>query len=358
MRLQSARDLKSELLGTIVEPIARVTAQRATTARAVASPLVANMVLETLGGMGARPITTVPTVHRSLALGVAWGGPQDYRLAVRLQRASLVGSRVVEELTRQARGEVDVRMVGRVDKRARRAPAGLWYRGNTRPLLVGASVGHVAVTAGTIGAFVTRAGSVHILSNNHVVADEGRAAIGDTVLQRGHLDGGREQRDEVARLSHVVPLRRRGANLIDAALADLDDGVEHEAGLLRELVKGKDRRLRGLGPDTIDEGRIVYKVGRTTGPTRGRVTAFDLDNLIVGYDIGNIRFDNQIEIEGTGVGPFSDGGDSGSLIVNARMEAVALLFAGGDSGGRNDAGLTFANPIHSVLDALGASLLS
>ncbi len=79
--------------------------------------------------------------------------------------------------------------------------------------------------------------------------------------------------------------------------------------------------------------------------------------MVVNYDIGNLRFDGQIEIEGTGQKPFSDGGDSGSLIVNAGMQAIALLFAGSDLGGRNNRGLTFANPIHRVLKDLKASLL-
>jgi len=30
---------------------------------------------------------------------------------------------------------------------------------------------------------------------------------------------------------------------------------------------------------------------------------FELDNVVVGYDIGNLRFDNQIEIEGADDGP-------------------------------------------------------
>ena len=101
----------------------------------------------------------------------------------------------------------------------------------------------------------------------------------------------------------------------------------------------------------------MFKIGRTTGATAGRVTAFDVDNVIVNYDRGNLRFDNQIEIEGAGRTAFSDGGDSGSLIVNARMEAAALLFAGGDSGGSNGLGLTYANPIRDVLKALKAALL-
>ena len=122
-------------------------------------------------------------------------------------------------------------------------------------------------------------------------------------------------------------------------------------------MKGKDRTLTGVGTAAVDEGDAVFKSGRTTGPTAGRITAFDLDNVVVNYEIGNLRFDGQIEIEGTGNAPFSDGGDSGSLIVNAGMEAAALLFAGGDSGGSNGLGLTFANPIERVLKDLKATLL-
>jgi hypothetical protein len=272
----------------------------------------------------------------------------------------------VEHLTNQAKGEVDIRLVGRIDKRATtsrrvrarrraRSSQAVWYRVNTRPLLIGASVGHVDVTAGTIGAFVQRQGVVCLLSNNHVLANEGQAKSGDAILQRARFDGGRPASEAIGQLAHWVPLTSRGANYSDAAVAFVD--VEHDPRRLRDLT-GKDRRLKGLGPALIDEGSFVYKIGRTTGPTKGRVTAFDLDNVVVNYDVGNLRFDGQIEIEGVGAGPFSDGGDSGSLIVNSRMEAVALLFAGSDTGGRNGAGLTFANPIHRVLKDLAATLLS
>jgi cytoskeletal protein CcmA (bactofilin family) len=48
---------------------------------------------------------------------------------------------------------------------------------------------------------------------------------------------------------------------------------------------------------------------------------------------GNLRFDNQIEIEGVVEGkPFSDGGDSGALVIDRDVRAIGLLFAGGESG--------------------------
>jgi hypothetical protein len=98
-------------------------------------------------------------------------------------------------------------------------------------------------------------------------------------------------------------------------------------------------------------------VGRTTVATEGRVTAFDLDNIVVNYDVGNLRFDGQVEIEGAGEQVFNDGGDSGSLIVDQDMLAVALMLAGTDFGGSNGRGLTYADPIHRALYDLGARLL-
>jgi hypothetical protein len=367
MRLKSAQDLKSFLLANIVEPIVEMGARRREARpEALALDIAPAGMTGSLFSVGARPVERLPERQRSLALGVAPYG-KGYRLAVRLQRPALLRSPLVEHLRKQARGEVDIRLVGRIDKRARTrgrrradraAPAVPWYQANTRPLLIGASVGHVEVTAGTIGGFVDRGGAAAILSNNHVLANEDRGTAGDIVLQRAWHDGGRRESDSVARLSQWVTLKRRGSNIADAAVAELIDDVAHDPRRLRGLVNGKDRSLKGLGPEFLDEGTLVYKVGRTTGSTTGRVTAFDLDNIVVNYDMGNLRFDGQIEIEGTGNWPFSDGGDSGSLIVDARMQAVALLFAGSDTGGRNGAGLTYANPIHDILEELNVTLLS
>ena len=116
------------------------------------------------------------------------------------------------------------------------------------------------------------------------------------------------------------------------------------------------RELAGIGDPILADDDEVGKVGRTTGTTKGRVTAFELDNVVVEYGLGFLKFDNQIEVEGTDAGPFNQGGDSGSLIVAADHRAVALLFAGSDQGGSNSRGLTFANPIRAVLDALKVDL--
>jgi hypothetical protein len=357
MRLDSVRDLKRQLLADLVAPV--VAAASGLRARATTFKIAIEdtALAETRFAVGARPVDAQPQVQRSVALGVARHAT-GYRLAIRVQRPALLASPLVERLVRQARGEADVQLIGRIDKRmpatAARAP---WYRANARPLTIGSSVGHVGVTAGTLGAFVKRGGRILMLSNAHVLANENEGKLGDAVLQRAYDDGGRPPRDRVGTLAAAVRLKSRGTNVVDAALAVIAAGIEHDPALLRGLVQGRDRRLAGLGEDFLDEGTTVYKVGRTTGVTKGRVTAFDLDNVVVNYDLGNVRFDGQVEIEGTGKRPFSDGGDSGSLIVDEDMQAVALLFAGGEMGGRNGLGLTYANPIHRVLAGVKATLL-
>jgi hypothetical protein len=241
-----------------------------------------------------------------------------------------------------------------------------------RPLRIGASVGHFAITAGTIGAFVHRnpgtlledgtpapPADTHtqplILSNNHVLANENAAQVGDAIFQPGRYDGGTDD-DKVATLETFVTLDATQTNFVDAALARVDDEIACD---LTTLEGGS--RLTGV-LDLVESGlENVRKTGRTTGLTEGRVTAFDLDNLVVTYETGNLRFDDQLEIESTTRTPFSRGGDSGSLIVSASVDmpdakGVALLFAGSDQGGRLGLGLTYANPIGTVLSALDATL--
>ncbi len=357
MRLESARSLKVELLQGLVHPmVAAARAWPAATSRA--APATARAEL----AVAAQDRGLVQGTPRSIALGVVPGARGAYRLAVRVQRQARVGGAMVDRLVRRARGEAEVRFVGRLGKRVarKRAVRIAWFRTDVRPLLIGASVGHVDVTAGTIGGFVRRgrAAQVYLLSNNHVLANENDAASGDPVLQPGYLDRGRDPRSRIGTLARFIRLRPNSANQVDCALVALDEGIEFDPTRLRDIRGGgRDARLAGIGPEFVDQGTTVFKVGRTTGPTRGQVTAFDVDNLVISYDLGNLRFDNQIEIEGAGRGPFSDGGDSGSLIVNADFQAVALLFAGGESGGRNGLGLTYADPITTVFRRLGATLV-
>lgn len=224
-------------------------------------------------------------VQPALAFGVTPAGGDDFRLAVRVQRRALMGSSKVQAIIDAARGEVDVRCIGRVEK----LQDGAGMRERHRPLIVGASVGHVAITAGTLGGFVTMAGGeLAILSNNHVLADENRAEIGDAVIQPADVDDGGDPQDVVAELSEYVPIAASGINRVDAAVATLVDGIDVDPiGTLGALGEGI------VAPQDADQ---VETLGRTTGRTTGRVSAFNVRSVIVEYDISpTVRFDGQIE---------------------------------------------------------------
>lgn len=298
-------------------------------------------------GVPARRSRELAAVQPALALGVAPAASDDFRLAVRVQRRALLGSARVQAIVDAARGESDVRYIGRVEKLQGRAS----MRDHHRPLIVGASVGHVAITAGTLGAFVTTAdGEMAILSNNHVLADENRAEIGDAIIQPADLDDGRDPEDVVARLSDYVPIAPVAVNRVDSAVATLVDGVDVDpVGSLGALGAGV------VAPQDADR---VDKLGRTTGRTTGRVSAFNVRSVIVEYDISpTVRFDGQIEIQVDDGSEFSLGGDSGSLIVSeGNRVPVGLLFAGSDQGGPDGGAVTYANPIAEVLAALNVEL--
>ena len=100
----------------------------------------------------------------------------------------------------------------------------------------------------------------------------------------------------------------------------------------------------GFGVDATI-GLAVQKYGRSTGLTRGEVSAINA-TIDVGYVGGTATFVGQILIDGR---KFLKPGDSGSLVVtDPDREAVGLLFAGNNRGS-----LGIANPIDVVLDAFG-----
>jgi hypothetical protein len=329
MQLDSAKELKAALQESVIVPMA-------------------TSFLVKSAGLSAQPTTALAASPPTMALGLVRKGQNDFGLAVRVQKRGLENSPQVETIRRRTKGEVGVRYIGQVTKRAV-----TWYQKITRPLRIGASIGHFKITAGTLGGFVCDrdGGSVLILSNNHVLANENRAQKGDLILQPGVFDGGQDPEHKVGELLRFVRLKKAGANLVDGAVASNNPGIEFDHRTLTGLGK-----LVGLGDAVLADDDHVSKIGRTTGITKGRVSAFELDNLVVGFDIGFLKFDSQVEIEGIESDPFSQGGDSGSLIVDASRRAVALLFAGSDQGGSNGQGLTYANPIRAVLDSLKVDL--
>lgn len=291
---------------------------------------------------------TIEVPSARLAIGaISTGHPQQFRLALRPMDSSPATLGLVGVAQALAPHETEVVEIGTV--RAKRPTGGRSnYADRSRPIRPGYSLGQGAAT-GTLGGFVKQGGREFMLSNHHVLVPATPSPSSVTILQPGPGDGGRAPRDKVGELAFGVPFSSTGPNLCDVALAALARGVSAQALYPRPVIGV----LNGLPPVNTR----VWKVGRTTGFTRGIVTATSMDEIPVNYGSGVTRmFDDQIEIEGVD-GPFSQGGDSGSLIVTEAGEAVALLFSGSDYGGRRGGGRTFGTPLSVVLNVLKASLI-
>jgi hypothetical protein len=281
-----------------------------------------------------------------VAIGIANHGSGDFRIAIRAREESSLAMREIEQIRTRAQGEVDIKITGRI--RVRPAGSG----GAERGLRIGASVAHHASTAGTLGCFVlTPRGEAAFVSNNHVLALEDRGTAGDNILHPGPADLGIPPDDVVAALVSPYPLLRPGVKRVDCALATLKAGMDFDT-----TIDGGSPL--GMEVPSIAEKIVVEKIGRTTGRTRGTISAFDIDDLVVDYTSGSVTFEDQIEIESGNGQPFSRPGDSGSVIFTESLDPVALLFAGSDYGGAFNQGLTYANPLQTVLDALGVTLLT
>jgi hypothetical protein len=219
-------------------------------------------------------------------------------------------------------------------------------RAQARPTHCGVSIGHPAVTAGTLGCLARRLaaedGVVYILSNNHVLANCNDASKGEPILEPGPMDGG-DPRRPIAVLTDFEPLRFSGPiNSMDAAIARLLDPADVDPRILA---------IGSVVQPTMAPAlyQSVRKRGRTTLHTLGAIVGGDED-VRIRYGTRLAFFEGQLAISGVG-GPFSDGGDSGSLVVDAvTRRPVALLFAGGT-------GNTFASPIGGVLDRFNVEIL-
>jgi hypothetical protein len=187
--------------------------------------------------------------------------------------------------------------------------------------------------AGTLGALVEANGTRYILSNNHVLAYENTLPAGTPIFQPGLLDRGDVATDQIAALARFIPLKTDAPNRVDCALA-----ASLDINTVGSAILPKIGRLTSAAPIDAAEGMRVEKTGRATGYTTGSV--FDVSaNVSVDFDLGTLTFEDQLLIRGD-AGPFSDGGDSGSLVVDCASGRATGLLIGG-------------TPLHSIANHIG-----
>ena len=116
------------------------------------------------------------------------------------------------------------------------------------------------------------------------------------------------------------------------------------APVSEEVVKPE---IASIGaPRGVSKARlkmIVQKSGRTTGHTMGKIKDISA-TMKVSYGKKAALFRNQILTTA-----MSQGGDSGSLVLDQKNRAVGLLFAGSDLA-------TLCNPIQEVLKLLEVTM--
>lgn len=216
-----------------------------------------------------------------------------------------------------------------------------------RPVTAGSSVSHALGSLGTVTAIVsdnlapsTRA----VLSCNHVLAQLNRGLYGDAVVQPAAGDGGAIPLDVCAALTRYIPIRFGSTltpNFVDAAIAHLPPQVELGAVNIAGVSAGS----------AVQPGEAIYKIGRTTGLSRGTVVAthvslwINYPPILGGATLGYALFEDQIMT--TSIAGF---GDSGSLVLDAQKRAIGMLFGG-------SATRTLVNDISHVQKALGVRLL-
>jgi hypothetical protein len=132
------------------------------------------------------------------------------------------------------------------------------------------------------------------------------------------------------------------SNTHDSATCKIHDKLISD-GLIDTLYPVINSDIKSFGVATVGMG--VQKCGRTTGYTTGKVIALH-GEFTIGYNAGPIKFTDCIVTSS-----MSQGGDSGSVILDHNSNAVALLFAG-------SAKVTLAHPIKYVVDHYGLSIYS
>jgi hypothetical protein len=223
------------------------------------------------------------------------------------------------------------------------------FRNKVRPIKPGYSISHGNVTAGTIGGlFRDGDGDVVALSNFHVLANDGKAKPGDIIYQPGTADtranlkfnGWSKPYDKhsyIGTLKRFNPLNSNGKHDHDSAIAKIHPELV-KGGYIDDIYPQLGRPLTGFANAAV--GETVYKCGRTTGFTTGRIIGHNAE-FKISYGFGMCTFKGI-----TLTHAMSKGGDSGSIGLNKDMKAFGLLFAGSRK-------VTLYNPIGPVVRYYG-----
>jgi S1-C subfamily serine protease len=246
--------------------------------------------------------------------------------------------------------------------------------GRFRPMPGGCSISHPEVSAGTLGCWVQKGDQLYLLSNNHVIANSNEANIGDVIIQPGSYDGGINPGDIIAELSDFIPIgfqeeTKASAYNLAKWITSFMNGLSKLMGSQTRLKAyriqqrnnktdcaiAKPLSTEDIAMEILQIGRIeaikeaelgmeIKKSGRTTGLTSGAIEQIDVTvSVSYGYNKTAVFTDQLL------AGAMSQGGDSGSAVVDLHNNLVGLLYAGSETS-------TLINRIQNVFNELKITL--
>lgn len=230
------------------------------------------------------------------------------------------------------------------------------------------SVGNSA-EAGTLGAIVRDAsGDLYGLSNNHVSGSCSFANVGMPILAPGVLD--------VAANSlppFTLGFHHRALPLLTGSPSNVAHVANLDAAIFKIANPTSVSSFQGDAYDTpastapLAPQMDVEKVGRTTGHTFGKVLSQIYGAAYITYRCVPYNFSGPVYFEPLFVvvgvnAPFSEGGDSGSLVTTVDQQgnrrAVGLVVGGGSDNSAPGGKTSLVLPLEPILQALNVTLVA
>jgi hypothetical protein len=221
----------------------------------------------------------------------------------------------------------DVKQIGKVVPQVNRRQT---------PIQSGFSIGDGTET-GTLGAIVKKGKKFFLLSNSHVLAKGGKGKLGTAIIYPGDADLSGAKAQPIGTLSHIFPFQVTAdfVNHVDAAMAEVDP--DFVAKLNFSIFRAKSP----LAVTDPTRGMKISIRGRTSGNSNGTITDIHFSIALPYPGVGKVGFIDQVLAT-----RYSEGGDSGSLVVERDTgKIVGLHFAGSPDG-------SVFNPIGDVIKAL------
>ncbi|AEB75584.1 hypothetical protein [Clostridium botulinum] len=215
-------------------------------------------------------------------------------------------------------------------------------RDRKRPVTGGYNISPtIGAESGTLGCIVTDGKYYYVLSNNHILASNGKTPINCPIIQPSRKYKGKDPNDIIANLSKYIIIKKSTPteveeNFVDCAIAKITR---------RSYISTKITflgRIKGTKAPRLYEK--VQKVGCTTELTQGQISSIGT-TIITDIMEEQTLFKNQIITN-----KMASGGDSGSILLDKNMNAIGLLMSGGSSSN------TY-NPISAVLDSLNVKIV-